>query len=394
MHRPRNVLIVIDNLRGGGAQEFILQLCKNISRDKINITVCALHCEGTYREKFENIGFPVRVLSQSPTTLVRVPNLILKLYKLLRSKRYDVVQTVLQWSFAVTTPLSRLVKLPTVHSVMAIRKQVQPWYFFLLRWYERWVSLYITPIPDELTEIGINENKIKLLEVTVDLRAMYKVNHDAQLEIDDLDLLGAYPIALSIGRLHPDKGHEYAIAAWRHVLSELPNATLLVVGEGPDGKRLKDLTESLGLSNSVKFTGYRDDLVRLFSKVDLFLFTSMNEGVNLTVIQAMAAGLPVIAFRKDVPRQIIVDGRSGLRVPLMDDIAMAKAVVKLVTDRQLAKRLGKEGRRLVQNYYDIAAIARLYEKYVTAIYNSEPLDSLPDMTDLINSFKEHFSAED
>jgi glycosyltransferase involved in cell wall biosynthesis len=384
-----NVLIVIDHLSTGGAQEFIYQICSRVAPGNVRLSICAFRT-GAYQQKIQALGLPVYILAPKSDPLSYFLALV-KLWALLASHRYHVVNTLLQGSFAIATPLARLCRVPTVHSIMAVRSQLQRWYFFLLVWYQRWVKLYLTPIPDELTMAGVSDHKIKLVEVTVDLTSMLNIRHDAQSVLEGLELTNAYPVALSIGRLHPDKGHEYAIRAWPHVLAAWPKARLLIVGDGHDEARLKALVEHLELEGSVLFTGYRSDIESLFSRADIFLRTSINEGVNLTVIQAMAAALPIVGFNNGAPKEIINNNINGLLVDLYDELALSVAILQICTSKGLVEHITRNGRDMVKKYYNIDSVVRFYKKLYEGIAENSPLNLLEDMSVSMLQFEDYFS---
>jgi glycosyltransferase involved in cell wall biosynthesis len=389
MSNTVNVLIVIDHLGTGGAQEFVYQLCSRVAINRVRLSVCAFY-PGDYQKKLESLGLPVYVLAPKRDPLSYLLALV-KLWVLLGSHRYHVVNTVLQGSFAIVTPLARLRGVPTVHSIMAVRAQLQRWYFLLLSWYQCSVHLYLTPIPNELTVAGVREHKIKLVEVTVDLSSMLSIRHDPQYILEGLDLQQAYPVVLSIGRLHPDKGHEYAIRAWAYVRKAWPQARLLIVGDGQDETRLKALTEHLEIADSVLFTGYRSDIEALFSRADMLLRTSINEGVNLTIIQAMAAALPVVGFKNRAPKEIIANGTNGLLVELCDDQALAEEILRLCAEKTLVTRFGQNGRIMVSKYYDIKRVVCFYEEVYKTISVNKPLNSLEDMSEVMVHFSDYFT---
>jgi glycosyltransferase involved in cell wall biosynthesis len=164
------------------------------------------------------------------------------------------------------------------------------------------------------------------------------------------------------------------------------------VGDGDDKLRLQTLTEQLGLSDAVIFAGYRNDLVTLLTRADLLLHTSLNEGVNLTAIRAMAAGLPIVGFQNSAPKRIISQGVNGLLVPLCDELALAQAIQQLSCDRSMMKRLGEEGRMGVKNYYNMADVVTFYEILYETIYKKKSLDALPDMSASMDCFNKHFSS--
>jgi glycosyltransferase involved in cell wall biosynthesis len=389
--KSARALIVIDSLGAGGAQEFVYQLCSRVDADMVRLSVCAFH-GGDYQEKLHALGLPVCVLAPKRHSFSSLLAIV-KLWGLLGAQRYDVVNTVLQGSFAIATPLAWLRRVPTVHSIMAVRSQLQPWYMALLSWYQHWVDVYITPIPNELSAAGVQERKIKLVEVTVDLTRLVPIQRDPQLVLKDLDLAQAYPVALSIGRLHPDKGHEYAIRAWADVRSVWPHAKLLIVGDGQDEARLKVLAEQLGITDSVVFTGYRSDIIELFTRADMLLRASVNEGVNLTVIQAMAAALPIVGFENWAPKEIISANTSGLLIELCNTRAFSEAILQLCSDQALMTRLGQNGRAMVSTYYNINKVVRFYEQLYESISADKPLSSLEDMSDIMFRFSEHFAPD-
>src|SRR5690349_20108410 len=128
MPKAVEVLIVIDHLDAGGAQEFVFQICRCLSSDIVRFSVCALRSGGLYKPKIEALGIPVLVLSPTRDT-ANLPLIVLSLFRLLRSRRYDVVHSLLQASFLFATPLSYLLGMPTMHTIVSIRGQMQWWYF-------------------------------------------------------------------------------------------------------------------------------------------------------------------------------------------------------------------------------------------------------------------------
>lgn len=399
MAEPIRALILIDHLGTGGAQEFVYQLACRLSPKRVQLSIAALLAGGIdpnkaddpaiYRERLTQLGIPVYTLAPSPR-LSQIPLALFNLARLLRAQHFDVVTTMLQVSFVCGSPVAWLLRVPTIHSIMSVRAQTQRWYFPLMSWYQPLVSLYLTPIPKELTEAGIQAAKIKLVEVAVDLTEMLAVRHDSQRVIEPFDLTNAYPVALSVGRLHPDKGHEYAIRAWPYVLQQWPHARLLIVGDGSDEARLKALVEQLNLAPSIILTGYRSDLAKLFTRADIFLRTSVNEGVNLTTIQAMAAGLPTIGFKTPTPKEIIADNINGLLVELGDATSLGQAISRVNSEKELLYRLGQAARAQVGRYFDIQMIAHFYENAYSALREHRDLTSIPDMSSSIDLFNDHF----
>ena len=158
------------------------------------------------------------------------------------------------------------------------------------------------------------------------------------------------PLAVYTGRLHEMKGIEYLIRAWPEVLRRVGRARLWLIGDGPDRWRLTGLIELLGLSTSVRLVGPFDDVEDFLRAADVFVLPSLEEGMSLAVLEAMAMGLPVVATA--IPaNEVLVDGQVGRLVPTRDPAGLAAAVAELLVDHNLAARLGRAGRsRIAQRF--------------------------------------------
>jgi len=147
------------------------------------------------------------------------------------------------------------------------------------------------------------------------------------------------PLLLSMGRLHREKGHDVTLRA----LAQLPDAWLWLAGSGPEEARLKLLARGLGVSDRVRFLGWREDAGALYRAADLCVFPSRLEPLGNVVIQAWVYGLPVVASRAIGPANLIRDGQDGLLVPIDDSDALAAGIRRLLGDGALRHRLGEAG---------------------------------------------------
>jgi glycosyltransferase involved in cell wall biosynthesis len=165
------------------------------------------------------------------------------------------------------------------------------------------------------------------------------------------------PVALFVGRLSYQKGLDVLLESWRRFLDRRPGATLLVLGEGPDEARLRRQAEALGLSGSVDFRGLRKDVGPHYAAADLFVLPSRYEGLPNVMLEAMAAGLPVIASRVSGTEDAIEHGRNGLLVPPGERGPLLDALLELTGDPEMGERLGKEARKTVEGRYHINRVA-------------------------------------
>ncbi|MBW8012555.1 MAG: glycosyltransferase family 4 protein [Chloroflexi bacterium] len=233
------------------------------------------------------------------------------------------------------------------------------------------------PIPKD--HPALLRKKIKVASVAIDLDAEFALDSNNQhAELPD-DISTGDPMVISIGRLHPDKGHEFAIQAWAQVIREMPAAKLSIVGKGKDELRLKKLTQSLDLTDQVVFISYLESLAPLFQHADIYLAPSINEGTNLTSMQAMAAGLAVIGFNNEVDYEIIRHGQNGILVAQKNVQELAQAIIKLSKDKILRSKLEHNARQTINQIYHLQDVISYHQQIYTAAAKAEPLESILDM---------------
>lgn len=166
---------------------------------------------------------------------------------------------------------------------------------------------------------------------------------------------------LFVGRLHASKGLEVLLGAVSRVFPEFPDFRLLVVGDGPDEGRLRTLAEHLGLDGRVQFVGRvteEGELARLYSRCSAVVLPSYFEGFGVVLLEAMASGKPVIASDIPGPRDIVSHGQDGFLFPPGDVGSLARVLTDVMSDRDLRARLGRRGRREVEQNYTFQNTAR------------------------------------
>jgi L-malate glycosyltransferase len=149
---------------------------------------------------------------------------------------------------------------------------------------------------------------------------------------------------IQVGRLDPLKDHATALRTLEEVRRRHPDARLVLVGEGPERGRIEELVARHQLAPHVRLLGLRSDVARLLSAADLFLLTSVSEGIPLAVIEAMAAGLPVVATRVGGVEEVVQDGATGLLAPSANPAALAEHVLQIAASPDLGRQLGQRGR--------------------------------------------------
>ena len=174
-----------------------------------------------------------------------------------------------------------------------------------------------------------------------------------------------HPVIAVFGRLHIQKGHRILLKAIEMVINVVPQLKLLVVGSGPEKDKLERFVNTHQLSDQVLFLGFRKDIESLLTTVDIVAVPSLAEGFPFIMLEAMAAGKPVVA--SDLPgiRECIQDGVSGLLVEPGNPEQLADALLYLLTHPTDAVAMGRRAKRIVTNKYDLddmlIKLNRLYQ---------------------------------
>jgi starch synthase len=173
--------------------------------------------------------------------------------------------------------------------------------------------------------------------------------------------LGERPLVAFIGRLAPYKGPQFLLQAIPHVLKRVPDAKFMFIGSARfDAPRISEVVQRTDIRRAVTFTGYVDDevLPRFYASCDVFCYPSLWEGFGLTPAEAQASGKPVVAFKTCALPEVVEDGATGFLVPAGNSIALAEAIVKLLRDSELSRKMGQRARARVEQMFSWERAAR------------------------------------
>jgi sugar transferase (PEP-CTERM/EpsH1 system associated) len=170
------------------------------------------------------------------------------------------------------------------------------------------------------------------------------------------------PRAIHVARLNLIKDQKTLLKAARLVANASPDFRLDIVGDGPEREVLYRLCDEWKLGEHVVFLGERDDVKDLLRAANLFVLSSSGEGLSLTLLEAMATGLPVVATRVGGNPEVVIHGKTGLLVPAESPSALAEAILSLWRDPAHARQLGEAGRRRVEVEFDLRQVTVAYER--------------------------------
>jgi sugar transferase (PEP-CTERM/EpsH1 system associated) len=354
---------LLHTLHVGGAEMLAARLARRL-RDRCRFVFACLEERGALGEELGQEGFPVEVLARRPGLDLRCA---WRLARLLRRERIDILHahqyTPFFYAVAARLPSGRPPILFTEHGRHQPDHPRRKRILFnrlMLRRRDRVVAVGDAVRQALLVNEGIPGGRIEVVFNGIDAERFEKRPGERALVRGELGLRPDEPVILQVARLDYLKDHATAVRAMARVVREKPEARQLLVGEGPEGRSIAAQVAGLRLERSVLFLGLRKDVARLLQAADIFLLSSVSEGIPLTVIEAMCAGLPVVCTDVGGTGEVVTDRQTGFLSPAGDDEALAGSILRLLGDPELRTRMGEAGRLRARERFSERRMADRY----------------------------------
>ena len=295
------------------------------------------------------------------------------LSKLLKGYSYDIVHTYLSHDLWWLVPAMKLssshAKLFLTKEVASGVKKTDPIHRIL---YGRLqgifaISNYIKG--SVINTCPVSESQVYIVPPGIPLDEFDPALYDKNVVRKELGISADKFLVGMIGRMSPGKGHEEFFKAAKLIIKESKaDFHFLVVGGASYGEneyelQLKNLVHELDLDSVVQMAGFRKDIPRIMSALDMLAFPSHEESFGITITEAMAMKVPVVASGNAGVLDIVVDGSTGMLVPPKDHESLAKGIIKLASDSSLRKKFGDAGRERVEKLFSVQAVAEKLENF-------------------------------
>jgi glycosyltransferase involved in cell wall biosynthesis len=357
------ILYLITELSTGGAQMALLRLLKGLDRERFTPTVaCLYNGDGAVAQEIRALG--IDVFDARMRHKADLPALW-RLYRHIRHVRPTILHTSLFHANLPGRVLGRLVGLtgtpaPIIicsERTMAMESQ---WRYRANRWtiglVDRVTAVSANVRKFCVSHIGLPAEKLVVIPNGVELPAGPLAPPEAARAELELPLDGL--VVGAVTRLDPVKGVDGLIQA----LAAIDGVHLAVVGDGPERASLEALAGDLDVAERIHWAGHRRDVPRLLPAFDLFVQPSLHEGMPNTILEAMAAGLPVVATAVGGTPEVVVDGVTGLLVPPRDPSGLTEAIASLLRDPGLRRTMGRAGRGRVAERFTVERMIEQTEK--------------------------------
>ncbi|MBI3087370.1 MAG: glycosyltransferase family 4 protein [Candidatus Omnitrophica bacterium] len=366
--RRLRLMLVISSSELGGAERVVQLLCRSLDVERFAPAVVCPPSAAMERIAGERgmaywpLAFPVPVRWRAVRQLAR----------LIREHRPDIIHTHLILADLYGMLACRIARGPVWVSTIHGPNYLLPWGSPLeraQRWCLGWFYRALYQACDGVATCSeaVKQAVSSGLGIRVAPSKTTVIHNGIALQPFSAALNGASrraarPTVVCVSNFAPFKGHEVLVEALRRLTSPNP-VRCLMVGDGPTRGRIERAVQAAGLSQAVEFLGFRDDVPAILREADAVVLPSHWEPFGLVILEAMAAGVPVVATAAGGVPEIVTDGETGLLVPPGDARAMAQAVARVLSEEPLRQRLVAQAAELVRTRFTAEAMARAYERW-------------------------------
>ena len=357
-------MLLTIGLTVGGTEGQLLELASRFDSRRFNVLVCGLKGEGHVARAMRERGVRVVTLNGRGAWDVRV---LFRLFQLTRQERPEILHAFLGFANLAASLIGRLLGVPVV--IWSYR-DVEVWktkaHWLVDRLAVRWADA-ITCCSDAVRQFVLarmngQAPKFSTIHNGVDLETFNRPRATSRAELNLRE--GGFVIG-TVSRLdEPKKGLAVMLRALANLAGRdgLPSWQWLLVGDGPARDRLRSLASELGLPGQVLFAGMRDDVASVLPMMDIFVCPSLYEGFGIAIVEAMAAGRPVVASAVGGIPEIVVHEDTGFLVPPGDAAALAGALATLLTHPGQARAMGARGQARVRERFSIETAVQQHQQ--------------------------------
>lgn len=373
---PTRMFHLVDTLNMGGTENQMAQTALRLHSAGHAVTVGCLRAEGPLLKTLQQAGIPVIEFRKRKTLLsLNGMSQLLRLAIFLRQKKFHVLHAHDLWANLLGVPAARLAGTPVIISsrrYLADLEWYRPWRNKVMRAIYR-LSTYVVVNSNSVREIllkseGLPPEKIRVIYNGVDIDRFAGARPDRKRLLPGV---GSRPKLISVvaNMYGPVKGHGHLIAAASMVCRALPETIFLLIGDGQERPRLEQQIKEAGLAKSFLFLGHRQDISELLACCYLSVLPSEAEAMPNAILEAMAAGLPVVATAVGGTLELIENEVTGLLVQPRNPQALAAGILRVLHDPHLAMNLARAGQERMRTHFNFQRLTTELEQ----LYQEAPV---------------------
>lgn len=348
--RRLRVVHVAQQLQIGGMEKLLVEFARHVDRQRFDLRFLSLSSRGGVAEEIAACGWPVTALEELNGLR---PALIWRLARIFRRERVDVVHTHNIKPHLYSVPAAKLAGVPAVIQTRHGQSYQASWRritaFRLAALFTNYVVCVSHDSRARSARLGIARQKLCTVWNGIDIASFPYQGPSPQGPV------------VTVARLSPEKDIPTLIRAAALAAARNPSFRLEIAGDGPCQEELERLVADLGLSGHVRLLGKITDVPGLLARSSLFVLPSLTEGVSLTLLEAMAAGLPVVATAVGGTPEVVLEGKTGWLVAPGNPEAMAARMCQVLDNPALGQSMGRQGHERVKEHFDVRRMVREYE---------------------------------
>ena len=352
-NRRIRVVHLVSTLNVGGLEMVVWNLARLADTRRFDVRVLCLGQPGDLAPRFADIGTAVDALDADGCSK---SSTVYRLIRRLRQLKPDILHTHNPAPHLFGTIAAHLSRIPVLINTKHGRNRTDlPRQIVMNRVLAHWSSC-VVPVSEDAAEVArqierVPASKLKVIRNGIDLQLFEPPAEEHPFRKQ----------AIHVARLNLVKDQVTLLKAVRIVADADPEFRLDIVGDGPSKDELIKCHRDLGLKDSVRFLGHQDRVRALLAEADFFVLSSLTEGISLTLLEAMAMRLPVVATDVGGNREVVSKDETGLLVPAESPQALALAILDVIRNPQQARAMGRAGRRRVEEHFDVRNTVDQYE---------------------------------
>jgi glycosyltransferase involved in cell wall biosynthesis len=357
-----NILIVTTHLNFGGISSYAVSLAKQLKQKGHKVYIASSGGDMTKEleaSEIKHLSIPLTTKSElSPKVLISA----IKILKILKSKKIDIMHAqtrVSQVSCCIASVLSSIPYVTTCHGFFKPKFTRKIFQF----WGAKVIAISEAVRAHLVNDLQVAKNKIVLIHNGVDINNFqrnYTLKEKDEIK-KEFNLNSGLTIGI-IARLSSVKGHKYLIKAAELLLKENEKVQFLIIGDGPEKEKLIKLSRELGVIDKIIFHKSVLDTARPLSIMDIFVMPSVSEGLGLSILEAMASGLPIVASNVGGIYSLVKEGDNGVLVDPKNPGSLKKAMKVLLDNKQIRMDMGKKSLKRCEADFSLELFADDVEK--------------------------------
>lgn len=364
-NRPLNILRIITWLPVGGIERRIATVLPVLKERGHNVEVVCLREYGALAGELQEKGVPVELI---PLKSRLHPAGLLKLARYIRDRQFDIVHSHMYRSNVPATISAKFARFKGV--LLAQIHNIDTWETrrqllmdrFLSRWRDGIIAVSEEVRHEIIQRLRVPPEKCFVIYNGIEIEKY----RDAKPEKGLRESLGILPddyVVIMVARMVEQKNHKIVIASAPEIINSVPRVKFLFVGDGRLRRELQEQVREKGLDKYFIFTGTRTDIPQLLKISDVFILPSFKEGFSNAIVEAMAAGLPVIASKVGGNPEAVIDGTTGFLVSPDDSSALAKLIIRLANEPELRQKIASASIKQAEKFSISEMVKRTEELY-------------------------------